>query len=505
MFTQIGTRARSLQRSKALRLLLLVALLATGIPFGGAWTTPTPKAQPILLAMAAQQPEATVAVVVQKTAQGANPEALVARLGGQVVNHLPIINAFAAELPAEAVPALASTRGVRWVSLDAPVFEAGKPGPNTGPTPTPTPCTVCIDTSKLKNEYIRAIRADQVWNTAPYLQGQGIGVAVVDSGIGNHLDFQNGAGVSRVIAQAKFDSRTDTMADKYGHGTHVSGIIGGNGQASGGQYIGVAPKVNLINVKISDDSGASNMSDVINALQWVLDNRTTYNIRVVNLSLNSSVAEAYHTSPLSAAVEILWFNGIVVVVSAGNNGTATLYPPANDPFVITVGATNDMMSTSVSDDTLASFSAYGTTESGFAKPDLVAPGFKIKSVLAPDSALAKTDPGYVETTTSGVQYFKMSGTSMAAPMVSGAVALLLQDEPALTPDQVKYRLMATTIKGRKQFPAYNATTMGAGLLDVYAAVNGTTTASANTGVQASQLLWSGSEPVTWSSVSWNSV
>ncbi|MEZ4729926.1 MAG: S8 family serine peptidase [Caldilineaceae bacterium] len=230
----------------------------------------------------------------------------------------------------------------------------------------------------------------------------------------------------------------------------------------------------------------------------ILQYKSTYNIRVVNLSFNSTVAESYLTSPLNAAVEILWFNGIVVVVSAGNNGTATLYPPANDPFVITVGAADDKGTASIVDDTVAPFSAYGTTLDGFAKPDLVAPGRHIVSLLAANSTFQAERPGNIVDT----KHFRMSGTSTSAPIVAGAVALLLQDEPNLTPDQVKYRLMATA---NKNWAGYNATKAGAGYLDAYAAVYGTTTQSANTGIYASRLLWTGPTPVTWGSVSWNSV
>ncbi len=240
-------------------------------------------------------------------------------------------------------------------------------------------------------------------------------------------------------------------------------------------------------------------SDVVNGLQWILENRATYNIRVVNLSLNTSIAQSYNTSPMDAACEILWFNGIVVVVSAGNNGSANLFPPANDPFVITVGATEDKGTASIADDSIATFSAYGFTENLINKPELVAPGKNIVSLSSGRaSILGKSYPDNKV----GTSYFRMSGTSMSAPMVSGAVALLLQDEPNLTPDQVKYRLMATA---NKSWAGYNVTKAGAGYLDIYAAVHGTTTQSANTGLPASQLLTTGSNPITWGSVSWNSV
>ena len=263
--------------------------------------------------------------------------------------------------------------------------------------------------------------------------------------------------------------------------------------------------VNIINVKVSNDDGSAMMKDVVQGLQWVLENKDRYNIRVVNLSLNSSIAESYHTSPLDAAVEILWFNRIVVVASAGNQGNGAIYPPANDPFIITVGATDDKGTSKILDDVVASFSAYGTTSDGFAKPDLVAPGKNIVARLVNSNmGLALAHPSNL--VSNGV-YFRMSGTSVAAPMVSGAVALLLQDEPGLTPDQVKYRLKATA---NKAFSGYTSTKAGAGILDVYAAVKGTTTNSSNTGTLISKLLFTGPDPVSsnsvsWSSVSWSSV
>jgi len=356
-----------------------------------------------------------------------------------------------------------------------------------------TPTTVV--TNQLANVYNKVIRSADLWNTASKLQGKGVTVAVVDSGVIKTKDLGK-----RVRSNANFNPAYHDAADRFGHGTFVAGVIAGSGSQSGNKYTGVAPRAEVLNVRVSNDQGMSTESDVVSALQWVLDNKAKYNIRVVNLSLNSSVAQSYHTSPLDAACEILWFNGIVVVVAAGNNGTATLYPPANDPFVITVGATDDKATLSTTDDVVATFSAYGTTESGFAKPDLVAPGKNIIGLLPENDKLnmsAARIANRIDKT-----YFKMSGTSVSAPMVSGAVALLLQDEPNLTPDQVKYRLKATA---NKTWPGYSATTSGAGYLDIYAAVNGTTTQSANTGITASQLLWTGSNPVNWGSVQWGSV
>jgi serine protease AprX len=178
----------------------------------------------------------------------------------------------------------------------------------------------------------------------------------------------------------------------------------------------------------------------MNAILWAVINRDTYNIRVMNLSLSASVQESYVTSPIDAAVEYAWLKGIVVVVAAGNSGpNSALYAPANDPFVITVGATDDHGTTSIADDTLASFSSFGTTQNGFSKPELVAPGRHIITTLAPNSNFALNYPSFVV----GSGYIQLSGTSMAAPMVSGVAALYLECNPMVRPGQLKALLLAT--------------------------------------------------------------
>jgi serine protease AprX len=344
------------------------------------------------------------------------------------------------------------------------------------------------------------------------LQGQGVTVAVVDSGIAHDNDF--GAAptlelqpVDRVLLQLGFSPIAGVVDDTSGHGTHVAGIIGGGGVDSKGVYMGVAPRVNLISLRVSDDQGMAYESDTVAALQWISENKDAYDIRVVNLSLNSTVEQSYHTSPLDAAVELLWFKGVVVVASVGNKGpdggpnTANA-APANDPFIITAGASDEHGTPDPTDDSQAPFSAHGTTLDGFVKPDLLAPGKDIISVLSGSSNWANEYPDRVVL---NGEYFRLSGTSMAAPMVSGAVALLLQAEPYLSPDQVKYRLMHT---GKSIAPyAY---------LDVYAAVTTQTTESANAGVLPHQLLakmaliayWvsaNGGGTIDWGTVDWNSV
>jgi serine protease AprX len=350
------------------------------------------------------------------------------------------------------------------------------------------------------NVYNNVLGVEALWSTAPQLQGNHVGVAVVDSGVEKTGDLAHLTSVNVNFNSGYHDSR-----DRYGHGTFVAAVLAGIGKSSKGVHIGVAPRVDLVNVRVSDDQGMATVADVLAGLQWIVQNKAKYNIRVVNLSLNSSVADSYVTDPLCAAVEFLWVNGIVVVVSAGNNGTATLYPPANDPFVITVGATDDRGTVTTADDTVANFSGYGLTELGTPKPDVVAPGRNIIAYLPNNSELRMVIDHALNRVTGS--YFRMSGTSVAAPMVTGVVALLLQDEPALTPDQVKARLVGTA---NHQWPGYDPTRAGAGYVNAYAAVNGAGLESANRGQPINRLLWdflalNAVDGINWDTVDWNSV
>ncbi len=226
-------------------------------------------------------PGRVVSVIVQKVDKTTFVEEHVTRSGGQITHDLKIINAFAAEMTSGAALEIARSSHVRWVSLDAAVVSAA--------------CTACIDTTNLANAYIRTIKADQLWNKSPYIQGKAIGVAVIDSGINPNGDLYTLMGVNRQVADIRFNSDyNQSTSDGYGHGTHVSGILAGDGSESGGKYIGVAPMANIINVKVSNDDGSAMMKDIVAGLQWVLDNKAIYNIRVVNL-----VAKQYSCRVLS--------------------------------------------------------------------------------------------------------------------------------------------------------------------------------------------------------------
>ena len=235
--------------------------------------------------------------------------------------------------------------------------------------------------------------------------------------------------------------------DGFGHGTHVAGVI--VGQDSAGKYVGIAPGANLVSVKISDDAGVAYESDVLRGLQWASLHRTNYNIRAINLSLSAAVPQSYATSPIDAAVENVWHQGITVVASAGNLGAsedAVWYAPGNDPLVITVGCLDDNQTVAPGDDSLCMISSHGTTEDGFSKPELVAPGRKIVSTLSSgiNGQPADLATQFPDRITADGRHIRMSGTSMSAPIVTGAVALLLQRNSSLTPDQIKQLLVSTT-------------------------------------------------------------
>jgi len=724
----------TVQRLKRYSLVVLLALLLPLTALASARSNSS-RVQPALLTLVQQRPNTTVSVIIQKQRQETDVEQVVIGLGGVVTKQLRMINAFAADVPANTVPEIARADGVRWVSLDAPMLD------NT--------CTGCVSTSAATSAWLQTTMAKKLWETKPELQGQDITVAVLDSGMVAHPDLQTSSGMrtvgaagfvqtrsvrntiefknytttnvngdvgaldhsewvqynkidfgtgvasfeafvaapashagqvieirldsptgqligslrvqatgswntfklqrtdvssitgvrdvvllgrnpglatniewfrfsSQSVAQAivrnaqekveaeafdmmygatnwgggisNFDSsdwiqynninfgsgvthflanvsvddanaggqievrlddpngpllgtltvkgtggyntyvtqsipvnnvtgqrsvvlvgkgrssianllwfRFSNAADEYGHGTHVAGIIGGNGNKSSGAHIGIAPRVKLVNVRVNDRQGAGTTADVIAGLQWINDNRVQYNIKVVNISLNSRVQESYHQSALNAAVEILWFNGITVVVSAGNNGAdGKIYPPANDPFVISVGATNDKGTANRGDDVIASFSARGATEDGFTKPELVAPGVDIVSLNCPSCIMNLANSSKVMSGFTGAEhYFKASGTSMSAAVVSGAAALLLQSDPTLTPDQVKARLMETGYhQAFGDMPRY---------LNIDAAVKSTLKNNKNTNIESSKALWTGSDKPVWDSVKWGSV
>lgn len=288
-------------------------------------------------------------------------------------------------------------------------------------------------------ERVRELVHADAAHKAGYI-GSDVTVAVMDTGIVAHPDFQN-----RILAFADFTSRRRGMYDDNGHGTHVAGIIGGSGFLSRGKYTGMAPGCNLVVLKVLDRMGNGNTAQVLRALQWVMENRKKYRIRILNISVGMlSSAKKEERSRLIATVEEVWNNQIVVVAAAGNNGPAggSITVPGMCKSVITVGSSDD----DISDRRLGltkGYSGRGPTENCVVKPEILAPGTSVAS-CAPNMA-----------------YEIKSGTSMATPVVSGAIALLLGKYPHLTPAQVKLRLYETAVDMGKE-----RNTQGWGRIDV---------------------------------------
>jgi len=356
-------------------------------------------------------------------------------------------------------PTPAPTATPSWICI---MWGIGCPDGYNDPTPTPDPTEEPTSTPDpsipTENTFLDTIRL-------PNGSGSGVVVAVIDSGVQYDNDFLGDAwNPDRIVAHISgvdgeeglyMSPNNDECAawemgscwyvtDQYGHGTHIAGIIAGNGDDSNGLFKGIAPQAEIVNFRVADQNGMAHESGIIDALQLILELRDTYgiNVRVVNMSMNSTVEASYNDSALNAALEILWFNGIVVVVSAGNSGDMEFNSinaaPANDPYVITVGATDEHGTADRGDDTIPSWSSHGVTLDGVSKPDVYAPGRNIISVLSNESPWATEHP---ERLAGDGEYFRVSGTSMAAPMVAGVVAHMLYTNPDLTPDQIKYFLM----------------------------------------------------------------
>jgi serine protease AprX len=300
-----------------------------------------------------------------------------------------------------------------------------------------------------------------LWGSLTNPAPQAPTIAVVDSGIqSNRADFDGG---SRVAAQVNLASTTpNSPGDGRGHGTFVAGIAAGS--AAG--MAGAAPNAKIVSLDVMDDTGTARTSDVIAACDWILANKSTYNIRVANFSLHSGMRANFYNDPLDRAVEKLWFNNVFVVAAAGNYGTGSspsgvMYAPGNDPFVMTVGAIDLGTSVYASDDTAAPWSAWGMTEDGFSKPEIGAAGRYMVGPVPTSSTLVSERPDHVVSP----GYMELSGTSFAAPVVAGAAAQVLARHPGWTPDQVKGALMLTA----RSLPSAIPGSLGVGGVNAYRA------------------------------------
>jgi serine protease AprX len=416
-------------------------------------------------------PECTAAVAAQ-----------VGSAGGHMTRTLAVLYGGTAEVPAGALSALQHAPCVAEVTPDSPVqfYSIG------GYEPT-------SDVASLYNT-TQIIGAQNLWKYGA--TGKGVGVALIDTGVAP-VKGLNGSGQVVNGPDLSFASQAQQLIynDEYGHGTHMAGIIGGNdiyntgspsstglvsgllstvlspsSQTSGpyagntNNFIGVAPDAHILNMKVADESGVADISQVIAAIDWVVahKNDSGLNIRVINLSFGTNSTQSYALDPLAFSAEFAWRSGIVVVAAVGNFGSTSngVSDPAYDPYVLAVGAADTQKTVSPFDDTVASFSSVGN---GVRNPDLVAPGVHIASLRDPGSNI---DLQYGATATVANRFFRGSGSSMAAAVVSGAVADLISAYPRATPDQIKWALTSTA----RPLNGQAANAQGSGELNLSAAM-----------------------------------
>jgi serine protease AprX len=421
-----GSRSNALWGNGKRRTALLATLVLTLVVPLGAAAVPGPKSvqafvAPGLLSSAQARPADTFPVIVQGKGgnQAAHAVADVLGLSLKTARTFSSIDGVAVSLTGAQILALAADKHVTAITADARVRLSALAAPTNEKWP-----------------FVTGVQ--KYWASGTNPAAPAATIAVVDSGI----DATRPEFAGRIAADVNLTTLPgNSPGDGRGHGTFVAGIAAGD--LAG--HTGAAPGAKIVSLDVMDDQGMARTSDVIAAADWILANKAKYDIRVANFSLHSSVANSFMYDPLDKAVERLWFNNVVVVVASGNYGSPTgpsgvPYAPGNDPFVITVGASDTGRSVSTNDDVAAPWSAYGYTLDGFAKPDLAAPGRYMVGPVPVTATLYSERPDHVVEP----GYMELSGTSFSAPIVSGVASLIVGRHPEYTPDQVKGALMLGT-------------------------------------------------------------
>jgi len=357
---------------------------------------------PILNAKIMSQSNEELPVIVQLRKEDDRLEEGIMDLSTKFKKRLPLIKGIACNLDIETIYRLASSPDIEFISFDSEVYAL---------------LDISVPTMEARFPH------DQGY------KGKGITVAVIDTGVAPHQDLT--LPTNRIVGFKDFVNNQTEPYDDNGHGTHVAGIIAGNGYSSKGKYAGIAPEANILAIKALNKRGSGNMSDIIAAIEYAVETKNKYNTKILNLSFGSPANMSYEKDPLCKSVKEAKKAGLIVVAAAGNSGPneKTIVSPGISPDVITVGAVDDKRTIDPSDDEIASFSSRGPTKEGLIKPDVVAPGVNINS-------LSNTELD---------GYKKMSGTSMATPLISGSVALLLDKYGDLSPDKVKEMLINSCI------------------------------------------------------------
>jgi len=357
---------------------------------------------PILNAKILSQSNEELPVIIQLKRYDDRLENGIINVATKVKKRLPLINAIACELDIETIYRLASNPDVEFINFDSEVYAL---------------LDISVPTMEARFPHEQGYK------------GKGITIAVIDTGVAPHQDLTKP--VNRIVGFKDFVNNKTEPYDDNGHGTHVAGIIAGNGYSSRGVYTGIAPEANILAIKALNKRGSGNMSDIIAAIEYAVETKDEYNTKILNLSFGSPANLHYEKDPLCKSVRRAKEAGLIVVAAAGNSGPneKTIVSPGISPDVITVGAVDDKRTIDPSDDEIAYFSSRGPTNEGLVKPDVVAPGVNINS-------LSNTELD---------GYKKMSGTSMATPLISGSIALLLNKYGSLSPDEVKRMLMDSCI------------------------------------------------------------
>ena len=357
---------------------------------------------PVLSAKIMAQSKEEVPIIIQFNNPNLSVKRDIGSLATKFKSNLPIINGFAGYMTTESIYSIVNNPEVKYISFDSKVY---------------TLLDIASPTMEVSFPHDRGYK------------GEGITIAIIDTGVSAHSDLTKPN--NRIIGFKDMINNKDIPYDDNGHGTHVAGIIAGNGFSSKGKYTGVAPKANILAIKALDKDGGGNISDIISAISYIVDTKDKYNTKIINLSLGTPANSTCAKDPLCKAAKIAVQSGLTVVTAAGNSGPSigSILSPGISRDVITVGAVDDKRTIDPSDDTIAPFSSRGPTLEGLSKPDLLAPGVNINSLS--------------HNKLNG--YSALSGTSMATPLVSGAVALLLNMDKNLGPEEIKQKLLKSCI------------------------------------------------------------
>jgi len=484
---------------------MMAAVLVLGIPLAasaGGNGGKQPKHQksffaPGLLKSADKHKDSTVHVIVTVDFGALPTSRILDKTLGRFGRNLDLVNGAALDVPAKRLHELSDIPGLT-ITPDAPVHPTGFTSkqlwvPNTG-----------ID--KLWNARLG-------WNATDTRTLSDINaptIAVVDSGVDSSKVADFGGRVVQSVNLTTLPN--NSPGDGRGHGTFVAGIAAGQAP----NYAGASPRSNIVSLDVMDDTGTARTSDVIAAAQWILANKDKYNIKVANFSLHASNSSSFTKDPLDKAVEQLWFAGVTVVAAVGNYGHAdgpsgVPYAPGNDPFVITVGAADMDGDPSPRNDVAPSWSAYGYTNDGFRKPEVAADGRYMVGPIPMGSTLAAQKASNV--VSSG--YIQLSGTSFAAPIVTGIAAQILARNPSWGPDQVKGALMQTARPTPRAIPG----SLGLGEVNAVRAVTANKVPNPNKALEQfvkpdssgalsfNTVSWSdyAKANVSWDAVAWSDV